>query len=75
MKTKPSYLVIDTYRPRPTIVRVTQAWPTLGPHEVAVRLALEIPDSLHPVHEVLVEAPEAVLEAITVEANPPEEED
>lgn len=46
MKTRPSYLVIDS--DRRVIVRTTQRWPTLYPGEIVVRIALEIPEDLIP---------------------------
>ena len=75
MKTKASYLVIDKNRGTPTIVRVTQSWPTLNPGEMAVRLRLEIPDSTFPMHEIVIDEPAAMLEAVGVAADPPEEEE
>lgn len=67
MKTRPAYLVVDLGRTRPAIVRVTQSWPALGPEEIAVRVALDIADSLHPVHEIEVDIASAVIGSSQIE--------
>jgi hypothetical protein len=71
MRTRPAYLIIDTYG-RPRIVRVSQGWPRLNPSEVAVRVTVELPDGLIPDVEVVVDelASDAVAVA-TVAVEPP----
>lgn len=73
MITKPSYLVIDTDRIKPTIVRVTQTWPTLGPGEIAVRIQIEISDSIQPLYKVPVTRGDSILEAMSVPAEEPDD--
>jgi hypothetical protein len=73
MKTKPSYLVVN--RDRGRIVRCTASWPTMGPGEFAVRVVLEIPDTLHPTHTIEVTNPDGVVDTTIVEAEPPDDDD
>lgn len=76
MKTKAAYLVIDTQRRIPTIVRTTQLWPALQAGEIVVRVALEVSDAAIPQAQVVVvDDPGAiVVTALPVAVEPPDEE-
>jgi len=77
MRTRPAYLVIDADRAR--IVRSTQRWPTMYEGEFAVRIRLEIPESIVPnvVHNVSAEDADAIYDVVAeaVPVEPREEED
>ena len=75
MRTRPAYLVIDADRAR--IVRSTQRWPTLYEGEFAVRIRLEIPETLIPnvVHDVSAEDPDAIYDVVAEAVPVPVEEE
>ena len=70
MKTRPSYLVIDT--DRRVIVRTTQRWPTLYPGEIVVRVVIAIPETLIPqIQEFTVDELDAMVSVVPEEVELP----
>ena len=71
MKTKPAYLVIDTDRRAPAIVRVTQRKPYLDAGEMTVRVEISIPDEAIAgavTYQLVIDDPAAI--AIPLAADP-----
>jgi hypothetical protein len=74
MRTKPAYLVIDTYGRTPTISHVRASWPRLEQGQIVIRVAIELPDSLLPqVQTISVEREDEAARVELLEVEVPEE--